>query len=191
MLNRRKWAVHSDPHEMHVVRCSSILRKILFALALLLPATGGCGRLINPFRDDLPDATIITTASAARVQEMNVAGELRQRGWDTSLLRSQDPSVSHWPLWWQDFVEDSGSNDGQFAWTWCDYAYILYGPGRQIVNSAGLPVSMVIEPPGTFLCSDGVISRQAFGRANHDPVACGGLAVLPDLVEAEQTYPGL
>ncbi len=191
MLNRRKWAVHSDPHEMHVVRCSSILRKILFALALFLSATGGCGRLINPFRDDLPDATIITTASAARVQEMNVAGALRQRGWDTSLVRSQDPSVSHWPLWWQDFVEDSGSNDGQFAWTWCDYAYIVYGPGRQIVNTVGLPVSMVVDPPGTFLCSDGVISRQAFGRANHDPVACGGVAVLPDLVEAEQTYPGL
>ncbi len=191
MLNSQKRTVHSDLRGTHVVHRSFVSRRTLFALALLLLATGGCGRLINPFRDDLPDATIITTASAARVQEMNVAGELRQRGWDTSLVRSQDPSVSHWPLWWQDFVEDSGSNDGQFAWTWRDYAYILYGPGRQAVNTAGLPVSMVIDPPGTFLCSDGVISRQAFGRANHDPVACGGVVVLPDLVEAEQTYPGL
>ncbi len=191
MLNSRKRTVHSALRGTHVVRGSFVSRTILFALALLLPATGGCGRLINPFRDDLPDATIITTASAARIQEMYVAREVRQRGWGTSLVRSQDPSVSHWPLWWQDFVEDSGSNDGQFAWTWCDYAYILYGPGLQIVNTAGLPVSMVIDLPGTFLCSDGVISRQAFGRANHDPVACGGLAVLPDLVEAEQTYPGL
>ena len=115
MFNSRKWAFHNDLRGTYIVRSSSVLRTTLLALALLLLATGGCGRLINPFRDDLPDATIITTASAARVQEMNVGGELRQRGWDTLLVRSQDPSVAHWPLWWQDFVEDSGSNDGQFS----------------------------------------------------------------------------
>jgi hypothetical protein len=164
---------------------------MLLALSLLLPAGSGCGRVINPYRDDLPSASIITTASAARVQETEVAGELRQRGWDTTMVRSQDQGVSHWPLWWQDYVEDSGSNDGRFAWTWCDYAYIVYGPARQAVNTAGLPVSMVIEPPGTFLCSDGVISRQAFGWENHDPVACSGVAVSPDLIEAEQATSNL
>ena len=120
MFKSRKRAIHTDLRGTLVVHRSSVSRTTLLALALLLPATGACGRLINPFRDDLPDATIVTTASAARVQEMNVAGELRERGWDASLVRSQDPSVAHWPLWWQDFVEDSGSDDGQFAWTWRD-----------------------------------------------------------------------
>ncbi|MCH8852971.1 MAG: hypothetical protein IID41_10020, partial [Planctomycetes bacterium] len=72
MSNSRKRTAQSDLRGTHVVRGSSVLRTTLFALALLLPATSGCGRLINPFRDDLPDATIITTSSAARVQEMNI-----------------------------------------------------------------------------------------------------------------------
>ncbi len=100
MFDSRKWAFRSDLCGTRVVRWPFVSRTILFALALLMPAAGGCGRLINPFRDDLPDATMITTASAARVQEMNVAGELRQRGWDSLQVRAQDPSVSHWPLWW-------------------------------------------------------------------------------------------
>ncbi len=92
--------------------------------------------------------------------------------------------VTHWPLWWEDFVEDSGSDDGQFAWTWCDFVCILYGPGRQIVNTAGLPLSMVVDPPGALRCSDGLVSRQMFGMSNHDAVACSGVAIPPDIIEA-------
>ena len=77
---------------------------------------------------------------------------------------AQDPGVTHWPLWWEDFVEDSGSDDGQFAWTWRDYAAFGYCPARQIVNTAALPVSWVVDPPGAVRCSDGVISKQILAR---------------------------
>ena len=154
------------------------------SMGLLLAVAGGCGELINPFRDDLPAATIITTASALRIQEAGLAAAARQRGWEAQVVATQDLGVTHWPLWWEDFAEDSGSDDGQFAWTWCDFAYILYGPGRQIVNTAGLPLSMVVDLPGALRCSDGAISRQRFGMSNHDPVACSGVAIPPDIIEA-------
>ncbi len=147
-------------------------------------AVGGCSELINPYRDDLPATTMISTASARRVREAGPAGEVRQRGWSASLVQLQDPGVSHWPLWWEDFVEDSGSDDGQFAWTWCDYLCVVYGPARQVVNTVAFPVSMVVDPPGSIRCSDGVISMQTFGLSDHDSVACGGVAIPPDLIEA-------
>lgn len=153
-------------------------------MGLLLAAVGGCGELINPFRDDLPDAAIITTASALRIQEAGLAPAARHRGWEAQVVATQDLGVTHWPLWWEDVVEDSGSDDGQFAWTWCDFVCILYGPGRQIVNTAGLPLSMVVDPPGALRCSDGSVSRQMFGMSNHDAVACSGAGIPPDIIEA-------
>ena len=151
-------------------------------------ATSGCSELINPYRDDLPATTIVSTASAARVYEAGVAGGVRQREWATSLTQSQDPGVSHWPLWWEDALEDSGSDDGQFAWTWCDYVGVVYGPARQLLNTVALPVSAVVDPPGMIRCSDGVISTQTFGLSNHDAVACSGVAIAPDLIEAYEQY---
>lgn len=154
------------------------------SMGLLLAAAGGCGELINPFRDDLPAAAIITTASASRIQEAGLAPASRHRGWEAQVVAAQDLGVTHWPLWWEDVVEDSGSDDGQFAWTWRDFVYILYGPGRQIVNTVGLPLSMLVDPPGALRCSDGLISRQMFGMRNHDAVACSGAAIPPDIIEA-------
>ncbi len=153
-------------------------------MGLLLASAGGCGELINPFRDDLPDATIITTASASRIQEAGLAAAARQRGWEPQMVTTQDAGVTHWPLWWEDVVEDSGSDDGQFAWTICDFVCILYSPGRQIVNTAVLPVSMLIDPPGAVRCSDGSVSGRMYGARSHDAVACSGAAIPPDIIEA-------
>lgn len=162
----------------------------LLLVSLLLPGMCGCGELINPFRDDLPGSALITTASARRVREAALDSGVRLRGWDASLLQAQNPGVTHWPLWWEDFVEDSGSDDGQFAWTWRDYAAFGYCPARQIVNTVALPVSWIVDPPGAVRCSDGVISKQILGMSNHDAVACSGVAIPPDIIEAYEQSDG-
>lgn len=171
-------------HELRLRRRGQVLQISVLLLSLLLPVLGGCAELINPFRDDLPGGDLITTASARRVREAGLDAGVRLRGWDASVVQAQDPGVTHWPLWWEDFVEDSGSDDGQFAWTWRDYAAFGYCPARQIVNTVALPVSWVVDPPGAIRCSDGVMGKQALRMSNHDAVACSGVAIPPDIIEA-------
>lgn len=164
---------------------SRIDRSYPLWLALLIGTAPGCAQLVNPFHDDLPATRLVTTASAQRVQQTAPTCALRDRHWEPGVVQSQDPGVAHWPLWWSDFMEDSGSCDGRFAWTAEDYFALAYCPARQAVNTAAVPISMLVDPPGTIQCSDGSISPQTFGYRHHDPVRCVGEAILPDLVEAE------
>lgn len=154
---------------------------VLAAFALLTAC--GCSQLVNPFQDDLPATSLVTTASAARVEQLAPEQEPRARSWESRLLHPQDPGVAHWPLWWSDFMEDSGGQDGRFAWTWEDYFALGYCPARFAVNTAAVPVSMIVDPPGSLRCSDGYPNPQTLAYRAHDPVHCGGEAILPDLVE--------
>lgn len=158
---------------------------LLVISAMLLPA--GCADPINPFRDDLPTAASITTTSARLVRQQQAESDIRHRGWAETIVQSQDQGVSHWPLWWSDTLEDRGSDDGQFAWTYLDYLCIVYAPARQTVNAAALPVSVILDPPGAVRCSDGRISPQTFGLVSHDPIFCSGVAIPPDIIEAYES----
>ncbi len=151
------------------------------AWAVLVP---GCAETINPFQDDLPDTRQVTTASKDRVLEAHIMAAEAHRNWPDRTARAQNQGVSHWPLWWSDALEDSGSDDGRFAWTGLDYAAFLYCPTRQIVNTAGLPLSLIAAPPGSVMCSDGLISQQRCGAADHDTTPCTGVPIPPDIIEA-------
>lgn len=152
------------------------------ATASLGLVTAGCSEIVNPFRDDLPDTSRVTTSSALKIRQSDAPTAVHERGWNRSMTRTQDQGVSHWPLWWEDVMEDSGSDDGQFAWGWLDYGGVVYCPARQLLNTIALPISAVVDPPGAVRCSDGLISKQTFGMRSHDSIACTGAAMLPDLI---------
>ncbi|MCG3137321.1 MAG: hypothetical protein HJJLKODD_01165 [Phycisphaerae bacterium] len=157
----------------------------LFSAGLVIVSAAGCAMTPNPFRDDLPPTASVTTASADRIRAQNSGpGAQAHRDWSEGVISPQDQGTAHWPIWWEDFMEDSGSNDGRFAWTWVDYVAVAYCPSRQALNTAGLPVSVIVDPIWASKCSDGRISHQTFGFRNHDSLACSGDSVLPDVVEA-------
>jgi hypothetical protein len=57
------------------------------------------------------------------------------------------------------------------AWTWEDWLAFAYCPARFALNTFALPVSAIVTPPGTVLCSDGNISQQLIWR-DHDATVC-------------------
>jgi hypothetical protein len=144
-------------------------------------ALAGCsGQTIDPFRDvsAVPEESM-TTASVETIREAGKAAAIRVRPWESSTLASEDGTVTHWPLWWEDPFEDRGSEDGADAWTWEDYAGLLYCPARFVLNTAAWPVSAIVTPAGTVLCSDGRISKQLVWR-DHDAHVCGAGQPGPD-----------
>lgn len=144
---------------------------------------GGCSELVNPFLDELPATSEVSTASVVGVRQASAPAAMRKRDFETVYAASQDGTVSHWPLWWEDPFVDKGSEDGQFAWTWEDYVAFPYGLGRSLVNTMGWPVSVAMTPPFTVMGSDGVLSRQALGY-DHDATRLpGGLAPPIDVLE--------
>jgi len=157
---------------------------LLAATAGLCLATCGCQHLINPFVDDLPATAEVTTASVegVRAAQADRPGPA-PRDFADFHLEAQSGTVDHWPLWWEDPFEDQGSEDDRFAWTEEDYFTIAYGPARFILNTVVCPVSAVVTPPGTVLCSDGELSRQPLGY-DHDPTPCpAGTAPTIDIME--------
>jgi hypothetical protein len=141
----------------------------------------GCsGQTLDPFRDAaaVPDESM-TTASAETIRGAGKAAVIRVRPWEQSALAGEDGTVTHWPLWWEDPFEDRGSEDGANAWTWEDYAGMLYCPARFALNTAAWPVSAIVTPAGTVLCSDGRISKQLVWR-DHDAEVCGAARPGPD-----------
>jgi len=142
---------------------------------------GGCsGQTIDPFRDGaaVPEESL-TTASAETIRGSGKAAVIRVRQWESSPLAGEDGTVTHWALWWEDPFEDQGSEDGVEAWTWQDYAGMLYCPARFALNTAAWPVSAIVTGPGAVLCSDGRISKQLVWR-DHDARVCGGGQPGPD-----------
>ncbi len=146
--------------------------------------SAGCTLIENPWRDDLPAISQVSTASAQAIHAEWRTATPRHRDWPAAIMATQDQGVDHSPLYWSDPFEDHGSDDLHFAWTWEDYLALPGCPARQMVNTAALPISVVVDPIWAVRCSDGRISPQTFGFWNHDPVVCGGVAIPPDLVEA-------
>ncbi len=158
-----------------------------FSVALIAAwaiGCGGCQHMVNPFVDDLPVTSELTTASVAGARIAAVQPTLPRREFAAVPVGPQDGTVDHWPLWWEDPFEDKGSDDDQFAWTAEDYLAMCYSPGRFLVaNTFFFPLSACVTKPLTIMCSDGRLSRQALGY-DHDAIPCpGGTAPPIDILE--------
>lgn len=150
---------------------------------------GGCQHMVNPYIDDLPVTSELTTASVAGARAAAVQPARPGRDFAAVQVGPQDGTVDHWPLWWEDPFEDKGSDDDQFAWTAEDYLAMCYGPGRFLVaNTFFFPLSAYVTKPFTIMCSDGRLSRQALGY-DHDAIPCpGGTAPPIDILEVGTHY---
>ena len=145
----------------------------------------GCHNYVNPWIDETVDAGLITTASVEGYKATDTSeSALRTRGFETTLVSPQDGTVSHFPLWWEDPFEDRGSHDGLFAVTWEDYFGMPYGFGRFIVNTIGVPVTAVVNPPVPQMGSDGITSEQRWA-IDHDAswLPSGDTSTPPDILE--------
>jgi len=157
---------------------------------LMLCAAGavvitGCHEFPDPFLDDLPQSSMVTTMSAYVAQKASVESVARHRGFEQIRIEAQDGTVAHAPLWLEDPIEVVGSDDDQFAATLEDILYFPYGIGRFLGNAALIPEQMLLAPPFAVMCSDGIEGRD---RVTGRPVArdterCAGTTTPPDVHE--------
>jgi hypothetical protein len=150
--------------------------------AVCLGLLGCAGQTLDAFSDSAAVSDeAMTTPSADAVRRSGKPALVGRRATCPSqcVVAAQDGTVTHWPLWWEDPLEDKGSDDGRVAWTWEDYAALFYCPARLVVNTAAFPISAMATLPGTVLCSDGRISKQLVWR-DHDASVCGAGKPGPD-----------
>ena len=139
------------------------------------------------FVDDMPDSSMVTTMSAEIARRVKTMAEHRTRDFQPVRAEAQDGTVAHGPLWTEDTFEMTGSDDGQFAVTLEEVVYLnLLGPVRFIANMFLLPVSMVMDPPWTIMCSDGIErrSRESGTPEPYDAERCSGTVMPIDIYEA-------
>ncbi len=152
-------------------------RTCVCLLVLLSVFSGGCHEYPDVFFDETPPAELVTTMSAERARQSGVPISNRKRT-DFAVLHTeaQDGCVSHGPLWFSVPGEMIGSDDGQFAITAEDhiarYVEVLQLSGKYLF----LPFLVMLEPPGTVMCSDGRPRRSAVsGVAQpYDQSRCSG-----------------
>ncbi|MGB0715575.1 MAG: hypothetical protein ACPGXK_06845 [Phycisphaerae bacterium] len=137
-------------------------RTTVLGLLLLMPC--GCQLLVNGFVDELADEPVVTTPSVVLSREYVGTPSTRTRDWAEVEGASTDGTVLHAPLYFEDFFEDQGSEDGEFKWTLEDYFWVVEWPSRYMINGAFMPVSMIVIPPWQVTASDGHLSDQWPGQ---------------------------
>ena len=130
------------------------------ALALVC----GCSMAGDPFRDEYVNSPPITTPSVEAVQAAQVAPSAQASHGVEKVRCAADGRVVHAPLYFEDPMEEGGSEDGQFAWTGEDYWWMVYWRGRFLANLIAFPVSAVVNPPWQEMVSDGYRSGEGRGR---------------------------
>jgi hypothetical protein len=143
-------------------------------------APAGCAHIENQFREDGPSVDAQwDSPTAADVYARFQPAEARMRAWDVTATQSEDGTVTHAPLYFEDPYEDKGSaalrdsrdveldEAPEYRMGWEDVVAAPYGYARHTLNWLALPVSMVVTPPWTEMESDGVLSEQALGY-DHD-----------------------
>jgi hypothetical protein len=130
----------------------------------------GCSEApyVNPWVDDsIPEQTW-STPSGNSVMLARAEPVMRHRNFPPSTAPSVDESTPHFPLWFQDPIEDQGDRDGYFAWTWQDYAAMPASYGRFIINTLGSPVSAVVDNPFKHMVSDGRLEQHDLSISEQD-----------------------
>ncbi|NOT00740.1 MAG: hypothetical protein HOP29_08940 [Phycisphaerales bacterium] len=150
-------------------------------------AASGCHEFPDVTIDDLPPSAMTSTASADHVRKMHVAGAVRTRGFEPMAVESQDGTVAHGPLWLDDPIEVWGDGNDEYAVTYGDWGYVAWSMGRFVANMFLMPVSMVLELPGTVMCSDGHSDSGCAwtgcvcaGLCARDAERCSGVTEPPD-----------
>ncbi len=136
------------------------------------PATARCTKPLVVFAPPVVPE-LMDTPSSDYVNHTNVQPALAQRNWEPMASYYAPPAVEHGPLYFEDPFEDKDkvSGGGYAGWTWEDYLSIPYSDARWLLNTVALPVSVVVTPPWTRMCSDGQISKQRIWR-DHDAAPC-------------------
>ena len=150
-------------------------------------SSAGCHQYPDMFIDDMPDSSMFTTTSAQYARRVPTTPEPRQRDFDPVRAEAEDGDVAHGPLWMEDSFEMAGSDDEQYAVTLEDAAYFFpLGPGRFVADILLLPVSILMDPSWTIMCSDGVErrSRESGSPQPYDAERCSGATIPADIHEA-------
>ena len=133
----------------------------LMLLAVIGLSASGChGSHGVSFTAGLQSASDVTTPSAAAVSAIEAAPSMEPSPEGVQKnVTSPEQVVTHYPLYFEDPSEVRMADSSEVAWSGRDYAYILVGPCRFLLNVGLAPVSMVIEPPWREMASDGEVSR--------------------------------
>jgi hypothetical protein len=115
---------------------------------------------VNPWVDDSIPEQKWYTPSSESVLVARAEPSITHRKGPTLVAPTVDPNVPHYPLWWEDSFEEVGDKDGYFAWTWVDYFAMPASYGRFWVNTLGFPASIIVDPPGAHMISDGIPERR-------------------------------
>ena len=132
----------------------------LAAFATVAVAVAGCAsQTINMCADASampPDALATASSKAIAAAATEAEPVVRARtDWPPITVAPESGAVTHWPIWWENHVAERGSHDGRTATTWEDLAAAFYCPLRFAANTGALPLSMVVNPPGSIMVSDG------------------------------------
>ncbi len=139
-------------------------------LSMVLMLATGCQMMVNPYHDEMAMAAPVTTPSATGLREANVAPRMVPPYGDPKIVRAASGAIIHSPLYFEDPVDESGSEDGQFAITSEDF-YAFWSTGfRFPMNLIFYPLSAVVTPPWMVMESDGATSRK---------ICCGMCDAMP------------
>lgn len=166
MLSMSSWT--SENHAMNE-RMKAVM--MLSAVAVVFGVLAGCTKppAVDPWRADSIPPSTWTTPSWEGVMAAGREPVIRQREMPVTQAMRADDAVAHYPLWWEDPLEDKGDGNGHFAWTWQDYVGMPYSLGRFLLNTMAWPVSAVVTPPGTVLVSDGYIGKDHDAKRGFSP----------------------
>ena len=145
-------------------RTRASMTSLLFLAVWWLP---GCQLFVDPWRDETSLEPPVTTASAELARAAETKESECPRDFAAATIAAADGAETHGPLYFEDPTEDSGSDNGAFAWTGEDYLQWVIGPTRFWLNGVLLPVSMFDTPPWTIMSSDGEPSRMVVWQ-EHD-----------------------
>jgi hypothetical protein len=148
-------------------------RKLIGAICLIL--VSGCSLMVDPFKDEYANRPPVTTPSVDSALAANVPASEQERIGEEKVRYAADGGVVHLPLYFEEPFEESGSENGTFAWTGEDYVWIAYSRLRFMANLFAFPVSAVVYPPWQETVSDGRLSHCGRGhefdaepRCRHD-----------------------
>ena len=137
---------------------------LLTVLALNLVLSGvGCSLHSAQITDELSGHPIVTTPSVDEALAASTTHRNARRPITPSHLKSQDGSVTHSPLYFEDNDEAAYREDNSSAKTSNDFLHIFVENSRFILNSVFYPISVLDMPPWSQMSSDGIPSRMVFG----------------------------
>ena len=104
--------------------------------------------------DDFDPSVEKTPSSEAIMAKVPQPSPITHRTWaDTSALYAA-PVVTHFPYWYEDPFVVNGDGNDSYGWTGTDWLAMVYCPCRFVVNTVGIPASMIKEPPGVCVSTD-------------------------------------